>query len=551
MIEVTLFAKDPSTGPLTKTIKLVNGKIESNGSACRMSRGAACRLRLVDVDELARTIESFDSQNALALGALRSDLPDQVQIVTKRKVNGDAGVIARTAENLIYAPDTPALTFFDYDTKGMPKDVAARVREAGGFESALLTVLPALAEAARLSRASTSAGLYRTDTGEKLRGSNGRHLLAMVKDGADNVRFLKTLHERLWLAGYGWYVVGKSGALLEKSIIDRMVGGAEHLIFEGPPVLDGPLGQDAAARRPIVRHGGLLDTAAACPPLTARERAEVERMKAAARQILAPEAARIHARWAERNIDVLVKRLGISKAEARIIVEKQSRGILLPDVELEFDDPDLKGKTVGDVLADPTKYEGETLADPLEGIAYGRGKAMVMIGAVGEPWIRSFAHGLATYTLRYDVRAVRARVEAADAESVVDVFIKCALQSDLSPAEIDQLVRRTSEISGASRRAITATLKQARQEQRQRRRAARQDHAKGEQPLPRIIVTDGAIARMVDEMQAALIAADLPIFVRGGGLVEPIVQHRKATHGRTVAVTVSALGSRQDPLLGQ
>jgi hypothetical protein len=39
-------------------------------------------------------------------------------------------------------------------------------------------------------------------------------------------------------------------------------------------------------------------------------------------------------------------------------------GVLLPDVGLPFDDEDLKGKAVAEVLADPAAFEGETLADP-------------------------------------------------------------------------------------------------------------------------------------------------------------------------------------------
>ena len=55
--------------------------------------------------------------------------------------------------------------------------------------------------------------------------------------------------------------------------------------------------------------------------------------------------------------------------------------MLFPDVELEFDH--LGIVTVGAVLADPDRYVGETLADPLEGIDYGRCKAMVMRGDDG------------------------------------------------------------------------------------------------------------------------------------------------------------------------
>jgi hypothetical protein len=69
---------------------------------------------------------------------------------------------------------------------------------------------------------------------------------------------------------------------------------------------------------------------------------------------------------------------GITLSAARKIVTKQCSGILLPALVLPFDDDNLAGKTVADVLADPAAFEGETLADPLEGIEYGRCKAMVM-----------------------------------------------------------------------------------------------------------------------------------------------------------------------------
>ena len=73
--------------------------------------------------------------------------------------------------------------------------------------------------------------------------------------------------------------------------------------------------------------------------------------------------------------------------------------------------------TVGDVLDDPARFVGETLADPIEGVEDGRCKAKVMWDGVGPPFIHSFAHGHAVYRLRYDAAAVRARIaRAADDE---------------------------------------------------------------------------------------------------------------------------------------
>jgi hypothetical protein len=104
-------------------------------------------------------------------------------------------------------------------------------------------------------RRSTSAGLFRTDTGEKIAGSDGIHTYVLIKDGADSERFLKALHQRCWLCGLGWLMTGAAGQLLERSIIDRAVGRPERLVFEGPPALIPPLEQDQESRRPIVHEG--------------------------------------------------------------------------------------------------------------------------------------------------------------------------------------------------------------------------------------------------------------------------------------------------------
>ena len=62
---------------------------------------------------------------------------------------------------------------------------------------------------------------------------------------------------------------------------------------------------------------------------------------------------------------------------------------MLASVELPFDDPDLAGMTVADVLDDPARFVGETLADPIEGVEDGRCKAKVMWDGVGLPFIHS------------------------------------------------------------------------------------------------------------------------------------------------------------------
>ena len=257
---------------------------------------------------------------------------------------------------------------------------------------------------ARVTRRSTSAGLSRADTGEALPGSDGVHVYVAEKDGADSERFLRALHDRCWLAGFGWMMVSTSGALLERSIVDRMVGGPERLVFEGGPVLVPPLQQDKESRRPIAVDGVALDTVAVCPPLSIVERSRLDELKARERERLAPEMAKAREAFVEAQAKKLVARTGMSEKAARQVIVRQCEGVLRPDIVLPFDDPELAGCTVGDVLADPERFEGETLADPLEGVglrplrrqdhAPGRRHAV-------DPFVRPWPHHLRAQARRH------------------------------------------------------------------------------------------------------------------------------------------------------
>jgi hypothetical protein len=457
--EITLFEK--SGGPLTKRISLAaDGSIQSDISACRMARGTARRIRVANVKQLATFITQLHPNQAPALGALRTGLPDQVEVVTKAKLlNGVAqpDLIARTGAHVIYREGQPAFALLDFDTKGMPPHVEAELKRLDGFWKAMLSVLPALGSVARVTRCSTSAGLFRSDTGERLPGSGGLHVYLLVQDGTDVERFLRALHDRCWLAGLGWKMIGAAGQLLERSVIDCMVGGPERLVFEGGPILVPPLQQDRKSRRPVAVDGDVLDTVAACPPLLIGETAKLEELKARARQRLKPEAARARTAFIVRQAPRIVERTGVSMASAKRTVARQCDGILLSGVELVFDDDEAAGCTVADVLADPARFESATLADPLEGIAYGRCKAKVFIRRDGTPWINSFAHGGATYELKYDAAAVRRAIERGEAP-----FIEVAIAADLTKKEEKELCNYEADRSGTSRQAVAAMLKDAR-----------------------------------------------------------------------------------------
>ena len=175
----------------------------------------------------------------------------------------------------------------------------------------------------------------------------------------------------------------------------------------------------------------------------------------------------------------MVARTGMTAAEAAAVLEKQADGLLLSSVELEFDDPDLGGATVADVLDDPVKFAGETLADPIEGREDGPCKAIVMIGGDGVPFINCFAHGHTIYRLRYDAAAVRARACARATDAVAELVRLAGHGRTRTRSSSRALVHEVARRRAAGVRDIRAMLKAAAKERRARRMRR---HASGRRP---------------------------------------------------------------------
>ncbi len=246
----------------------------------------------------------------------------------------------------------------DYDVKGAPTPVTSALAVAGGLFPALLTVAPGLERAARVTRVSTSTGLFNSDTHERFDGSGGEHNYLLVKDGADIDRATQAFHARAWLHGFGWMMLGAVGQMLDRSLIDASVRYPERLCFEGPPEIVPPLAQDTTLRACRVTEGEAIDTSVMIPDLTAIERQQVEDAKAAMRRALEPQAQAIRAAVDNKLAEDIVRREGMPFATALRRVAAWRRGILNPCMELVTDH--LGTILVRDILLDPQRYVGVT-----------------------------------------------------------------------------------------------------------------------------------------------------------------------------------------------
>jgi hypothetical protein len=504
-IELTLFEK--RGGILTKKISIdASGKVHNDSSECRMMLGTARRVTIDGVAGLDALFGRMQKNQAIGLGVLRSDLASTVNVVTAKKFRDikdpPAATITRANKYFTYQPRRPALLLFDVDLKDATDAVRQRVAAHGDDHWAMLCdAFPGLAGAAHLTRASTSAGLSRSDTKEKFPSSGGSHNYVPIADGADAERALYAAHDHAVIAGYGWVAISVAGRFLRRSIVDRLVAQPGRLVFEAAPDILPPLEQDPVARRPIAVAGATVDALGAWPPLSVGQRAQVDKTWAEMERAREPERQRVRAAYVEDRAPDLARKRGISLDAAKRVIERRCDATLLPDDEVDLDDEGVV--KVGAILDDPAAYDGEHLSDPLEGPDYGRGKAYVHVGVDGEPWIYSFAHGGINYSLRYDAAAVRARLAAAQDADLVDRLIKLLLWAEVTEVEEDAIVDEVAHRAHAKFRSIKAMIKAARQERRKRRaEAARErDRAKRTDPRPQVPRPAGD-APLIPTMQA-------------------------------------------------
>jgi hypothetical protein len=83
----------------------------------------------------------------------------------------------------------------------------------------------------------------------------------------------------------------------------------------------------------------VIDTVACCPPLTSVEKARLKELVAKEEQRLSRDATKARGEYIAAQSRRLAERTGMDADRARGVVERQLRGLLLPDVKLEFVDP--------------------------------------------------------------------------------------------------------------------------------------------------------------------------------------------------------------------
>ena len=89
------------------------------------------RICVETASDLARVIESCRSHQAIALGAVKAEFPESVAVTIPNRLDKYPGAITRSRKFIDYRPGVPAWCLIDFDSKGMPPEVDARINAAG------------------------------------------------------------------------------------------------------------------------------------------------------------------------------------------------------------------------------------------------------------------------------------------------------------------------------------------------------------------------------------------------------------------------------------
>jgi hypothetical protein len=430
-IKISRYTKD--NGPLTKIIRLTDGVLCKDVAECRMSSGKVERCDIGSMSELAIFLQSLTIGQAVSLGVTDSDA---VRTITTKENETDE-TISRTKKHIHFSSNEPAFILFDHD-QSHDHTVCADSKASSGYRPEKLIevvseIFPQITQSSWLAKPSTSACIY-DQSGKLLKGEGaGFHIYLPVKNGSDIPRFLKTIGQRLIMAGYGRIEFSRSGQMLVRTLVDLMVGSPERLVFEAGALCEDGLVQQLPT--PYIHEGTILDSQL-LSSLSGKECQQYEVFVNELKTLARPAQVKIAKQYLATESEKLVASQSCSYAEAEKIVRtRQDRQ--LDDDDLLFFQCAITPITVKDVLDKGAAFNKKSLADPLETEydSNSKSKAIFYWNNGQNPIIKSFAHGGCAYSFRqYAEPSFRScSLEKQKARKPVGLDIKVFLEKVFPP----------------------------------------------------------------------------------------------------------------------
>ncbi|MBB5408871.1 hypothetical protein HDG34_002808 [Paraburkholderia sp. HC6.4b] len=384
--------------PITKSFSLSpEGQLDKQIHG-NVSSGKLLLQNFDSVDEFAELLELLTPQQCCIYGVAPHPEMELMTEAVWQSAGRPKHAIPRKASAFAW-PAGLGVLMLDYDA---PKDGSEPLDRNDLFDL-LHSVCPVLAECDSVWMPSTSSEIYNADTGECLAGIKGQRIYFIVEDAADIPRAGKELLVHLWAAGHGHVEVSSSGSLLERGVFDSTVWQTNRIDFAGGADCKPPLEQ---RRHPLVQIAAkrTVDTKTVIPTAPPEVVAVADKYKAAARIAVATIAAQKLDEWREARFEQFTKSNPTMPSDlvTRMLdyaVDPQ-RKQLMADWSITVVDPEGNHQpvTVGEVLADPQRYDGMLTLDPLEP-DYDGGRVVGKLFLSGRQNLFSFAHGGVSFAL--------------------------------------------------------------------------------------------------------------------------------------------------------
>lgn len=380
---------------ISKAFRLVGGHLEKQPGG-NMSSGMVEVREIAGLDDLAAILSGLTPAQALTYGIPPAGVS---RILARKKFEETGrpdGYTSRTNDAFRW-PDGAGVLMLDHDP-GKDRDALDRA----ALVAAIRQAAPGLADAAMLWLPSASSCIWQGE--RELRGVRGQRLWTIAADAGDIPRAGCVLRDRLWLAGHGWFEVSKSGALLERTLIDASVWQPSRLDFAGGAACSDGLEQRRGDPVRIDGAAEIIDTAAALPDLTTADRTRLAAIKAEARTAVAAQAQHVRNEWiAERVHEMTAQAADDSGAfeRAECVAQRAlDQGVLAGDYILHVEvDGRVEPVSVGTILGDRTRWHGLLCRDPVEP-DYDSGRLVGRLFLTqSRPVVHSFAHGGTSYRL--------------------------------------------------------------------------------------------------------------------------------------------------------
>ena len=390
---VTMYQSDRSISKrFDRTLDEATGKwiLQSPKTQASITKATAHKVPVYSLKDFMDFRAELSDCNALSYGVFAKD---DVHIRTEASAAQYEGVCARSRAFMSWLPG-PGIMACDADLLDdqnvTPHDI----------DALLSSKLAWWRDTARLWDWSCSAGIECADTGEMLKPHKNCRAWMMVDDARAIWRLQMEMHEVFWKAGIARAKLTRAG-VKNSAIFDLSMAQPERLDFQVPDLGEG-LRRAARPGYPLLIEGKdrLLTTAGKGLDLTLDEFHQQSAEWKAAREQMKPQEAAYKERLVAEAVEK-ARAEGRDETAARERAERLYNGerkTLIDSDELVIHDGSII--TVGEVRANPEKYDGARCADPAEPDYRGdmRIAQINPFGRIG-PHIYSHAHGEQIYML--------------------------------------------------------------------------------------------------------------------------------------------------------